>query len=205
TANGALGLKSARKGLQVTYRGDATLGHFKLLDKLTGGDLLKWNALKASRIDFRLRPPEVHVGAIALDDFRASAILNHDGKLNLRDLTAGPKSPPASPAAAANPPAQVALPSPAQAAAGQSAADIEIGQITLQGGKVRYADNFIEPNYSAELEDIGGRVGSFGTRSESPAELELKAELNGSAPIDISGALNPMAPAAFIDVRAKAD
>ncbi len=206
TANGALGLKSARKGLQVTYRGDATLGHFKLLDKLTGGDLLKWNALKASRIDFKLRPPEVHVGAIALDDFRASAILNHDGKLNLRDLTAGPKSPPASGTAAGNQAAQVALPSPSHAPAGQSTgADIEIGVVTLQGGDVRYADNFIEPNYSAELEDIGGRVGSFGTHSESPAELALKAELNGSAPIDISGSVNPLAPAAFIDLRAKAD
>ncbi len=208
TASGALSLKSAREGLQVSYRGDATLGNFKLLDKATGGDLLKWNALKASRINFRLRPPEVHVGAIALDDFRASAILNHDGKLNLRDLTAGPKSPPASPTAAGSHPeqvaAQVALPSPSQPSAGPST-DIEIGRITLQGGKVQYADNFIEPNYSAELEDIGGRVGSFGTHAQSPAELELKAELNGSAPIDISGSVNPLAPAAFIDVRAKAD
>jgi hypothetical protein len=206
TANGALAVKAAHDGLQVTYRGDATLGAFKLLDKLTGGALLKWNALKASRIDFKLRPPEVHVGAIALDDFRASAILNHDGKLNLRDLTAGPNSPPASGTAAGNQPAQVALPSPSRAPAGQSAApDIEIGRITLQGGDVKYADNFIEPNFSTDLEDIGGKVGSFGTHTETPAELAIKAELNGSAPIDISGSLNPLAPAAFVDVRAQAN
>jgi len=204
TANGALALKAARDGLQVSYRGDATLGDFRLLDKLTGGALLKWTALKATRIAFKLRPLEVHVGAIALDDFRASAILNHDGKLNLRDLTAGPKSPPAS-GTAGNQPAQVALPSPSHAPAGQPGADIEIGRVTLQGGDVKYADNFIEPNYSAELEDIGGRVGSFGTHTESPAELALKAELNGSAPIDITGSVNPLAPAAFIDVRAKAN
>ena len=42
TANGALALKAARDGLQVSYSGDATLGDFRLLDKLTGGALLKW-------------------------------------------------------------------------------------------------------------------------------------------------------------------
>jgi len=204
TSNGSLSVRRVREDLAVTYRGDATLGNVKVLDKATGGDLLKWNALKARQIVFKLKPPVVHVGSIALDDFRASAILNHDGTLNLRDLTAGPKSPP--PSVAGNQAAQVALPSPPSGPAGPSAgADIEIGGITLQGGKVKYADNFIEPNYSADLEAIGGRVGSFGTQTESPAELSLEAELNGSAPFDISGSVNPLAPFAFIDLTAKAN
>ncbi len=204
TSNGSLSVRRVREDLAVTYRGDATLGNVKVLDKATGGDLLKWNALKARQIVFKLKPPVVHVGSIALDDFRASAILNHDGTLNLRDLTAGPKSPP--PSVAGNQAAQVALPSPPSGPAGPSAgADIEIGGITLQGGKVKYADNFIEPNFSADLEAIGGRVGSFGTQTESPAELSLEAELNGSAPFDISGSVNPLAPFAFIDLTAKAN
>src|SRR5207245_10411986 len=84
-------------------------------------------------------------------------------------------------------------------------AEIELGQITLAGGHVDYSDNFIKPNYSANLTDITGKVGAFGTRSTSPAEVLLQGQVNGSSPIDISGSVNTMAPMAFVDLKAKAN
>src|SRR5216684_3758110 len=95
--------------------------------------------------------------------------------------------------------------SPAATTAKPIPAEIELGQITLAGGHVDYSDNFIKPNYSANLTDISGKVGAFGTRSTSPAEVLLQGQVNGSSPIDISGSVNPLAPMAFVDLKAKAN
>jgi len=84
-------------------------------------------------------------------------------------------------------------------------ADIECKKITLKGGKVDYTDNFIKPNYTANLTDMEGKVGAFGTKSTSPADVSLDGKINGSAPINIDGSINPLTPTAFVDIKAKAN
>ena len=84
-------------------------------------------------------------------------------------------------------------------------ADIELSKIILKGGKVDYTDNFIKPNYTANLSDMEGKVGAFGTKSTSPADVSLDGKINGSSPINIDGSINPLAPTAFVDIKAKAN
>ena len=210
TMSGAVALAQERKSFHITYRGGATLVDLAMLDKLTNEKFLNWRALSLSRIDadFGAGPPKLHIGAISLSDFYSRVILNHDGKLNLKDLTANPNAAPKSlteerPTQAAAP---EPAPTPAAATTGQPIdADLAIGRITLQGGKVDYSDFFIKPNYSADLSDIAGKVSAFGTHTSAPAAVELNGQVNGSAPVEISGSVNPLAPAAFIDLKARAD
>ncbi len=221
TMDGAVGLQQARNDFIVSYKGDASLGSVRMFDKLTNDLFFKMAALNVNRIDFALGkgPPKVHVGEIALNDFYSRIILNSDGKLNLKDITASPQEAPTSltratgqpgsegavPVALAPTPA--AAPSPAApATTGEPMnADIELGKIVLKGGKVDYTDNFIKPNYTANLSGMEGKVGAFGTKSTSPADVSLDGKINGSAPINIDGSINPLAPAAFVDIKAKAD
>src|SRR5208282_596336 len=233
TMNGGVGLEQARNDFIVSYRGDASLGSVKMLDKLTNDLFFRMNALNVNKIDFALGkgPPKVHVGSIALNDFYSRIILNSSGKLNLKDITASPQEAPTSltratgapgskgavPPAPAATPTPAAAPSPAVAAAPEAAsaaaastgqppaADIELGKITLKGGRVDYTDNFIKPNYTANLAEMEGEVGAFGTKSTSPADVSLDGKINGSAPINIDGSINPLAPTAFVDIKAKAD
>jgi hypothetical protein len=211
TMSGALGLAQERKNFRIKFRGDATLGDLIMLDKLTNEDFLKWRAFTASRIDadFGAGPPKLRIGALALSNFYSRIILNKTGKLNLKDITANPNAAPkslteAQPQVQAAPPE--AAPATAETTTGQPInADIAIGGVTLKRGKIDYSDFFIQPNYTANLTDIGGKVGAFGTRSTQPADVELQGQVNGSAPIEISGSVNPLAPVAFIDIKAKAD
>ncbi len=238
TMDGAVGLEQARNDFLVSYRGDASLGSVRMLDKLTNDLFFRMNALNANKIDFALGkgPPKVHVGALTLSNFYSRVILNSTGKLNLKDITASPQEAPTSltraagapgskgavpvaptstptPAAAPSPiaatapgAAPAASPSPAKPYAGQPMnADVALGKITLKGGKVDYTDNFIKPNYTANLSDMEGKVGAFGTKSTSPADVSLDGKINGSSPINIDGSINPLAPTAFIDIKAKAD
>ena len=239
TMNGAVGVSNERKEMRVSYRGDAAIGRVRMLDKVTNESFLRWNSFTANGINFNLGagPPKFHVAALGLNNFYARIILNSDGRLNLRDVTASPEEARTSltrahgaPGATGAAPAQTSTPTPAPtpapsptpstavnatgaAAATPAAApspaplpaDLEIGRITLSGGQVNYTDNFIKPNYSADLTQINGKVGTFGTGSTTPADVELDGEVNGNAPLTISGSVNPLTPLAFVDIKAKAE
>ena len=98
TMDGAVGLEQQRKDFLVSYKGDASLGSVRMLDKLTNDLFFRMAALNVNGIDFALGkgPPKVHVGLIALNDFYSRIILNSNGKLNLKDITASPQEAPTS-------------------------------------------------------------------------------------------------------------
>lgn len=211
TMAGEADVSDVRHRLRASYRGNVTLGNVRLLDKLTNDLFARWSALSFDRIDFALADgrQKVRVSAIALDNFYARIILNADGTLNLSQITSKPQQAPTSltrahPTAPVPAPVAAAAPPPA-APARPSNTDIAIGQITLASGHIKYTDNFIKPNYSANLTDVAGKVGAFGTRSTVPAEVALQANINGSAPVNIDGSVNPLAATAFLDIKAKAE
>ena len=155
----------------------------------------------------------MQVGALGLSDFYTRLILNSNGKLNLRDIVGNPKSAPTSvteakaPASAPPVPAAANATATSQSAAGEHpiGADMKFGRLVLQGGNINFTDNFINPHYTVNLTDITGKIGGFGTRSTQPAEVQLQGQVNSSGPVDITGSLNPLAPQAFVDLKAKAD
>jgi uncharacterized protein involved in outer membrane biogenesis len=210
TMNGALDLAMARDEQHVSYRGDATLSHVHLLDRATSESILRWHSCRASDIDAEIGegPPKVRIGALALTDFDARVILNTNGRLNVLDILASPQPAPASltrtqPASGGQMSATSSAPAPITAR--PIDADIELGGMTLQGGHVTFTDNFIKPNYTADLSALAGTVGPFGTRATAPAAVALQGQVNGRAPIAINGSVNPLAPMAFVDLKAKAD
>ncbi|MGZ6185638.1 MAG: DUF748 domain-containing protein [Candidatus Binataceae bacterium] len=231
--NGEVGLSNELKEMRVSYRGDAAIGSVKMLDKVTNDSFLRWNSFSANGINFSMGsgPPKIHVAALDLGNFYARMILNADGRLNLRDVTATPEEArtsltrahgaPGATGAVPTPaltPAPTPSPTPTPAAASEAAAspaaapspaplpaDVEVGRITLHGGQVNYTDNFIKPNYSADLTQMNGKVGTFGTGTTTPAEVELDGEVNGNSPLTISGSINPLTPLASVDIKAKAE
>ena len=214
TMNGVATATQRHDVLRAGYRGDLTLGGVRMLDKLTGDNFLRWNSFNASHIaaDYGDGPPRIKIGGLALANFYARIILRSDGKLNLKDILANPQEAPKSltqinpePAAAPPRPASTPVATEPPPAAKPLPVDLAIGGITLQGGHVNYTDNFIQPHYTADLTDIGGKIGALGTGSTTPAEVVLQGQVNGSAPLAINGTVNPLAPPAFVDLEAKAN
>ncbi|MES2489961.1 MAG: DUF748 domain-containing protein [Pseudomonadota bacterium] len=202
--------KDKQDKLQVGFRGDATLGNVRILDKLTDDEFINWNSFSATGINVSLdgdKPLALHIDALALNDFFARIILSSTGKLNLQDIMATDAQ--ATPTSltrdnAAQPtPAPVATTTPSTPEA--PAVNISLGQITLQSGTVLYTDNFIKPNYTATISSIAGKVGALGTQSTTPADVLLQAEFDHNAPLTISGSINPFAPTALVDITAKAN
>ncbi|AXV91665.1 MULTISPECIES: DUF748 domain-containing protein [Ralstonia solanacearum species complex] len=233
TMDGRLALNQG-KALTVSYQGNATIGNVRLQDRVTSDDFLRWRSLALNRIQasYDGATPRVRVGALALSTFYARIIINPNGRLNLQDIRVqpteehrsltqaapGPASSPAAtpggavaaaPAPATNPASAVTAGTPASSVATApkaGGADLRIDAITLQDGNIRFTDNFVKPNYTANLTTIGGSVGTISTSAgQQPADVTLRGSVDGTAPVDIHGKVNPLAPTAFVDLSAKAD
>jgi hypothetical protein len=214
TMDGNLELARKQDTFTLSYGGNATLGDLLMTDKVTNETLLRWNTLRASRIDARIGngAPRVAIGELVLADFYAPLILNSNGTLNLNNLVAVPKAAPklithvnpvtGYPEAPTVTPQQAAAAPPAKR---PIAADLRLGRITLQGGEIDYTDNFIRPHYTVDLTSLEGKIDGFGTRSTKPAEVEVHGLINSVSPIDITGSMDPLAPKVFVDIQAKAD
>ncbi|HXD35479.1 MAG TPA: DUF748 domain-containing protein [Rhodanobacter sp.] len=205
SSDGKLHYDGRRSEPRFDYAGDAAFERVRMQDKLTGDDFMRWRSLSGSRIDLRYGhgTPRVHLGALVLDAFYARVIVNSNGRLNLSDVIANGEQAPVSVTRAANnaPAAQQLVSSTPTA----PAADIHIGEVTLANGQLNYTDNFIKPNYTANLTSLTGRIGAFGTTAgEPPAELVAQAKLDDASPVDISGNINPLQPVASLDIKGKA-
>ncbi len=204
SSDGKLHYDGRRSEPRFDYMGNAAFERVRMQDKLTGDDFMRWRSLSGSRIDLRYGhgTPRVHVGGLVLDAFYARVIVNSNGRLNLSDVIANGEQAPVSVTRAAN--NTPAAPQPASSAPTAPAADIRIGEVTLANGQLNYTDNFIKPNYTANLTSLTGRIGAFGTAGEPPAELVAQAKLDDASPVDISGSINPLLPVAFLDIKGKA-
>jgi hypothetical protein len=194
--------------IKASYKGDVAVSDFASVDKPTTQDLLKWKSLSLGAIDFNLEPLKVAVEDVALADFYARIILSADGRLNLQDLAKPPGTATATPAAAPpkqEAPAPVGGTKPAPSAAKPAVAlppGIRVGKITLQGGNVNFSDFFIQPNYTANLTGVGGGVTEM--TPERPGDVELRAKIDNTAPVEILGRVNPLASELFLDIKASA-
>jgi uncharacterized protein involved in outer membrane biogenesis len=198
SARGTLALVQPREGpLRVSVESDLRLANLHLTDVAGANDLLRWQSLAIDRVAlaFGEGEPQVDVGAVALETFYARVILSEQGRLNLADLFQRPV--PAE-QAAAGAKAAGAVPPAEEAPAARPR--VRIDRIQLAGGNINFTDNFVKPNYSANLTDLAGSVSTLASDAAEPATLELAGRVDGDAPLAVRGRINPLAPKLLLDI-----
>lgn len=68
------------------FKGEASLTDFASIEKASSEDLLKWQSLFISGIDYDLDPMALSIEDVALSNFFARIIIFPDGRLNLQDI-----------------------------------------------------------------------------------------------------------------------
>ena len=223
---GQVAFAQSDKGPSLKLAGDAAIEELKanstaastpMTEAQVGEELLAWKSLNLRGLNVATAPgtaPKVQVGETSLQDFFARITINEAGRINLRDIVKGePQTPPVTAATAA---ASAPVPSASAASATQpvhtAARDplapvVQFGPMSLVNGKVLFSDFFIKPNYSADLTELTGKLGAFS--SEAPgsepqlAALELLGRAEGSASLEVSGQLNPLAQPLALDIAGK--
>ncbi|WP_144150805.1 DUF748 domain-containing protein [Paraburkholderia sp. BCC1885] len=89
-------------------------------------------------------------------------------------------------------------------AASSAPLKLHFGQLVLQQGRVTYTDNFIRPNFTANLVGIQGTIGAFGTQSTTSAPVDVSAKLAANGPLSIRGTVNPLIAKPALDLTASA-
>ena len=187
-------------GLQAVYKGDVTVVRFGSVDKVHAQDFLTWQSLAFGDLDIGYNPTYVHAGKVALTDFYARLIVYPDGSVNLAQVMekGTPAEKPTSPDT--SPTAQ--QPTPAETS-DKAATDVQIPTITLQGGRISFSDASVNPAYSMELAEIGGRVSGLSSGEATLADVELRGKVNQFAPIEIVGKINPLRGDLYVDLKAR--
>ena len=223
---GQVAFAQSDKGASLKLAGDAAIEDLKanstaastpMTEAQVGEELLAWKSLNLRRLSVATAPgtaPKVQVGETSLQDFFARITINEAGRINLRDIVKGePQTPPVTAAtAAASAPAPAASAASATQPVHTAARDplapvVQFGPMSLVNGKVLFSDFFIKPNYSADLTELTGKLGAFS--SEAPgsepqlAALELLGRAEGSASLEVSGQLNPLAQPLALDIAGK--
>ena len=79
---------------------------------------------------------------------------------------------------------------------------MSIGRIQLSNGEVQFSDFFVKPNYSAHLTKVAGSVSALSTTQAG--QVEIAGRVEGTAPVDVRGSINPFARTVALDITAKA-
>ncbi len=186
-------------GLQAKYTGEITLGKFAAIEKSTAEDILKWESLALTELSVGYNPLFVHAKKVALANFFAHLVIQPDGRLNLQEIAATEGV--ANPAGSAKP--APAAPETKAPATPNVPMDIRIEEVTLQAGRVQFQDRTLKPSYSATMSEIAGRVSGLSSLETSLADVELRGQMNNSAPLEITGKINPLKQDLFADIRAR--
>lgn len=191
-------------------------------------------ALTNLKANYDEKGTDVDAARVTFSNFYGRVLLDAQGRLNLKDVVAKETGPaqsltrdaskgepvPLSPGMTPPAAAQAASAAAAQQASAPAAASAPVvvkaapppqnpvrmhfGELLLQNGRVTYTDNFIKPNYTANLIAIKGTVGAFGTDSTTSAPVDVAANLAGNGPISIKGSVNPLIEKPALDLTATA-
>lgn len=188
------------------FSGQVTVGDLQAVDKLNSADFVKWKSLYFGHVDAKINPNSLSIGQVALADFFARVIVSRQGDLNLLQIVRQPEPHSAAAAVAADKTAPSAAGGKATAAVAiseRALPAISIGKITLQGGDIRFTDNFVKPNYSANLRQVGGTISGLSSAPNTVASLDLRGTYDNIAPLMIAGQLNPLARKPSLDLQAE--
>lgn len=203
--------------MKAVWKGAVDVTDLDLQDRVNKDDFLNWKRLGFTGMDISVAGDKIgaRLGDIALEDFYGRILLNAQGRLNVMDLVAAPgqaggsitqdtqthgrsaDTPAAPPAAAASAPS-------AKGSRASAMPDISVNSVTLTRGRMTFTDRFVKPNYVAELSSIEGGITAVSSTNPQPAKVKVTGRVYTTAPLSISGVVQPFAQYLSLDLKASA-
>jgi hypothetical protein len=160
-------------------------------------------------MNMQLQPFALAVDQVALNEFFARVIIDANGRLNVQDIVRKDSGERRSLTETEEDGARVPRGThvktatlPASDKQQGKVPPISIRKLVLKGGRVRFTDNFIRPNYTATLNDFGGVVSGLSSEASSSAVVDLRGEVN-RAPLSVAGRINPLSGNLSLDIKAR--
>jgi Domain of Unknown Function (DUF748)/OmpA family len=196
---------------RLGYVGKMSAEDVKAVDQVLETDFLRWSAVEVPSVTVDWKPAlpnesRVEIGDMAITDFFGRVILDKNGELNLKHVLVRSDEAlaidvPDNKAAENTRDRSQAQGEQADAAAGP---DVRIGTLRITRGQLSFTDNFVNPNYTADLTRLSGSVTGVSSNRPDPAEVDIHGFVNGNAPLEIQGHVNLLAQQPVLDLMATA-
>lgn len=194
----ALDLKQQNNVLQGTFSGDIAINRFDLLDG-QGKQLLRWGGLNVTGIQGEIAPFALHIKEVALNDYQANIEVADNGQMNLTSVSSQETVDVIEESESVDA-ERVAKTEPTEVKNGEPPADIRIDAVTLQGGTVSFIDRHLPSTFATTMYDLGGRISGLAADEEMQADVDLRGHLENSAPLTITGKINPLSRDMYADL-----
>ncbi len=203
-----------RTPMSADWKGAVDVNDLNLEDRVNRAEFLNWKHLGVSRMHISMAGDKLGLGLgdILLEDFYGNILLDSQAHLNVMDLMVQKGTAAGSitqdtqtrgqDARKPQPAAQAARARAAEPGAGTP--DISIDSVTLRRGRMTFNDHFVRPNYRAELSSIEGSLSAVSSTRPVPARVSVTGRVYGTAPLSISGTVQPFSKYLALDIKASA-
>ncbi|HMK60149.1 MAG TPA: DUF748 domain-containing protein [Dissulfurispiraceae bacterium] len=204
--NGKISTRQADKDqFRTSFKGKLWVNRFILLDKANAEDLLKWDTLYMGEMDINYAPLTARIREISLTNPYSRIIVNANRTLNLQEVfVQDEKQQESGQTAPSSKPDEKAGPADQQKTGAKKAQRqaIRIDKVTVQGGTVNLTDNSVNPRFSGNMLDIGGRISGLSSEENKFGDVELRGKYDKYAPLEITGRINPLRDDLYVDLKA---
>jgi hypothetical protein len=209
--NGHVRLARAGDALpEVSFRGDVWVKDLATVDGLMTEDFLKCGKVRVSGIEAQLHPLEVAVKEISLQDAYARLVIASDKTNNLfavlkKDFAAGPAAEPDKPKSGSKKPSKSALklelPTNLIASARTTLPKITVGAVVFTNAQLSYVDRSLQPGVAVAVAQVNGSISGLSSEDVSRADVNLTGKVDNTAPMAITGKINPLSTNGFTDLK----
>ena len=219
-------------GPEIGFDGDVTVSGFASVDNALKRDLVNFREVKVAKLRYAMAPDSVAIERITVDGPYARVIVTEDRLLNIA-MVLDPKGTAAeleARRAAAAAEAKLTAAEKRQREREQEAAEkaaakahkagkttapvelaplpeegmpIRIGEVRVADGTMDFTDLWVQPNFSAKIQKLGGTVTGLSSDPRARAKIDLKGQVDTYSPVTITGEIQPFAFERFTDVGLK--
>lgn len=172
---------------EVTFAGQGQVADLWVLDA-HGEDLGGAAEIEVAGLQLALDSRNVQIGEVTLQEPVGYLRLREDGRWNFADPADRESSPEVT--FEASPPTPMTW---------------AVGEIELSGGQLNLSDDTLIRPATMSLDAVAGSLAGWSSREVTKAQVEISGLINGSAPVAITGDLNPLGHPAFADLTVMID
>ncbi len=178
-----------------TFGGDVRLDGLALRHPARDEELVRWRALELTGIDAASAGNRAALKVIRLTEPRLRAVVFEDGSTSM----GGAPTPPPGAAAAEAKARPAPQPQAARPAAGP-AWRTAVGLLQVVRGRATFVDRSVKPAVVLALTDVEARVASLSSDPRVRSTVDVRAKVDGAAPVTVTGTLNPLQALGYTDL-----
>jgi uncharacterized protein involved in outer membrane biogenesis len=216
---------------EMAFSGDVAIDGFRSVDNALKQDLVSFKRLELSKLRYAMAPDSLTIDRILVRQPYARVIISPEQVINIAavldpkgtaealaqrraeaaaEAARSPaerrrleKEQAAADKAAAKARKDGTAPPPAQEPAPADTFPIRIREIRVDGGRMNFSDLFVQPNFSADVQQLSGTITGASSAFDSRAKVSLTGKLDEFSPVSIQGELQPFAFDRYTDMGLK--